>query len=192
MNGHGFDWFGLIEIDICNNYPGGGEGLWIMPQTHFIAWTDTPISPVLYAQSMSTTKRLESALGAKTVDIKTIATAEDIAHLCFYITKPNYQCKSLGQLNQETGKRKMFSPEKKVRPAYTLRIAEILSHLNVKDLMIASGEGLDIKRRLLDSLRRWRSNLSDKRPVPSDIGAAWDQTMGRRYRASRQTPTVIR
>jgi hypothetical protein len=169
------NWLGMVEIDIFNNFPGGGKGLWIMPHGHLLAWSSSWASPkVLEAEARK--QFLRSTLEVEPVVAKEVRSLEDLMHLCFYMTKPNYQCKSMGRFNAVIGRRKMYSVEKGVRPGLTLRISEILSRLRMDELFLARGEGHRIKRRLMRSTSRSPA-VSHQRGDPLDVEATWSASM---------------
>lgn len=152
LEGHKLDWLGMVEIDIFNNYPNEGKGLWITPHGHLFIWSRKPIQPKKLAKALTAQAGFSSALTGKPFEIESIKTARDIAHLCFYVTKPNYQVKAVGRENTKTEKSSVYTVEKAVRPSHTLRIAEILSYFSFPDLILAGGGGVELRRKWLRSL----------------------------------------
>ena len=144
-------WFGMIEIDIFNNYPGKGRGLWVMPHVHLLGWSWHAYSEE-ELQSKALTQFLRASITGRPIVAKHTWTSHSLAHPCFYMTKPNYKCKSMGRLDPVTGYRKIADREHSVRPGLTLRQAETLSYMTIDELMLASGQGRRTKRRLIRSL----------------------------------------
>lgn len=180
----GLSWLGMIEIDIFNNYPGRQQGCWTTPHGHAFIWSRKPLKPRKYAEQLAQTSGFTSALTSKPVTIQRIASAKDIAHLCFYINKPNYQCKAVGQEDVKTGKRGVYTSEKSVRPAYTLRIAEILSYCTLPNLILAGGNGVNLKRKWLKSLRRRQERPGDELvPFMPTAAFFWDDIKPGRSKA---------
>lgn len=159
LNHSGLGWLGMVEIDLFNNYPGKGQGLWVAPHGHAFMWSTKPIKPQKLSAQFARAGKFSSSLTSKPVKIQRITSAKDVAHLSFYITKPNYQCKAVGRENLTTGKPSVYTVEKAVRPAYTLRIAEILSYFSLSDLVLAGGEGVEFARKWLGSLERRQKQL---------------------------------
>lgn len=168
----GMDWFGMVEIDIFNNYPLKGKGLWITPHVHLLAWSKKRERPSdIEARLFG--HLLTSTLGAKTVKVKTVSGPRGLAHLSYYMTKPRHQCKSLGRFNRLLGRHKLWSPDLSVRPGQTRRLAEILSRMTIDELMLAHGDGERIKRRLLRSLALSPALSPDPRHAIGSVGEAW-------------------
>lgn len=175
---HGLDvsWFGLVEIDIFNNYPSLRRGLRVTPHVHLLVWTDEPITPAELVSQMHTSL-LESELGARVAVVKRVRSETRLAHLCYYMTKANYRLKRLGMVNPNTGKQKTYSVEWGARPGQILRLAEILSYIEIGELMLAKEEGQRIRSRLLRSLVSSPAVSSDPCHAVGDLAHTWQDLM---------------
>lgn len=169
MQGKGMEWVAVIEIDAVKNYPQGDNGRLLMPHVHMIAWTAEDRKPDEIGEELRLSTRLTSAFGAKTVVVRRIMRRATLAHLCYYLTKPPYQCKTLGAFNPKNGRHSMRPVLKRVPPYLTLAICKMLSSLTVKQLMLVSGhQGKAIRREV------WNA-LDQRRPLstPSHVQSRW-------------------
>ncbi|CAH0356633.1 hypothetical protein SPH9361_04275 [Sphingobium sp. CECT 9361] len=174
MERGGLNWLGMVEIDHFNNYPGGGRGLWITPHGHLLVWSRKKLAPDTLADQISSAGRFLTTLTDKPVVVNSVNSAEGIAHLCFYMMKPNYQCKSVGPENSNTGKRSVYSVEKEVRPAYTLRVAEILSHFTLPELILTGGDGVKLRKTWLQALGDWLCDCKESPAPLMDPAEFWN------------------
>lgn len=165
MQRSGLSWFGKVEMDLFNNWSHPRGGLMLTPHVHLIGWS-SKFSTAADIRARLNASDLRSHLGTEVTDVKRVTNRRRIAHLCYYMSKPNHRGKSLGPLRPTTKKRRVYRVEKGVRPGHTLRLAEILSYMDIGELMLARGEGLRIKRRLNRRLDRTRP-----RSAPEMLGA---------------------
>jgi hypothetical protein len=67
----------------------------------------------------------------------------------------------------------MYSVESNVKPYITLRVAQILSHVTIGELMVARGIGCYIKRRLLKILARGACLSDEPMHALGDVSGLW-------------------
>jgi hypothetical protein len=153
MQGKGLEWIAFIEVDALKNVPREGTDRWLLPHVHMIAWTTAGPKPGELAASLAATGRLTCATGARTVVGRRIQHRHTLNHLCYYLLKPPYQCKSRG-FDAKQGRHHLYHVLKYVPPYLTLAICKMLSSLSVKQLMLVSGpEAKAIKRGVLAQMR---------------------------------------
>lgn len=170
----GLDCFGMVEADIFNNWCFGRNGLRVAPHVHMLCWTDNKSETTASILGRFDTRELRSDLGLSVVDVKPVRSTRRLVHLCYYMSKPNHLAKSLGRWDANKGRRRVYSVEKSVRPSHTLRLAEILSYVEISDLMVSSWAGHRIRRRLVRRLRRRCLEPSEARgAAPQGLSAKW-------------------
>lgn len=173
---HQLHYLGVIEFDAVSNYPAEGQGICIMPHVHMVVWSDTDLTPEKLMEKIRKTTRLTSEWGAPTVNISSRLTGENVVHKAAYMFEQPFKCKRQGPKNPETGKRKLHTVYKAVPPHLTLRLSEILANCTLKDLIISSGDGLDLKGSLVKALRAHQRKVGlGKKPVELTAADAFRQ-----------------
>jgi hypothetical protein len=168
---HGpLNYVGVIEMDSVLNYPQGGKGICIMPHVHLIVWCDRSLSRSDLEEQLLKTTRLVSEWGAPTVDVGSRLTDESIVHTAYYMFEQPYRAKQL-LINPTTEEHKLRPVHSHVPPHLTLRLSEILAHCSLKELILASGEGLRFKGNLIKALKEYHREAGLGRK-PVDISAA--------------------
>lgn len=141
----GFDGVGAVEIDIWKNLT-GEPGRRMVAHVHFVGWSSAglPMNSNAIAKSLSAKAALSNSTGAKSVVIKDVSmTARSIAHLGYYMLKaPAWAKNPIGA----PGKRKMYdASHAQGSPA---RLFEMLSHLELGDVLFSIGTGRSIAKRV--------------------------------------------
>jgi hypothetical protein len=187
------DWVGFIEFDICNNWPGKGDGLAIMPHAHIIAWSSSSPSPRRLEQRLSATRLLKPLMGRPTVVVRPVPRFEDLMHRCYYVFKPNHQVKSFRLAPDGSTLEQIYSVEASARASQVLRIAEILSHFTLDEILLSGGAGgRQLGEDLLADLEVWRAKRMPHAPDVDSIGQFWNACGGARYRQAYPEIRVIR
>lgn len=191
MADKGFNWIGMVELDICNNWPSGGNGLAVMPHAHIIAWSDRRVYPNVLAKSWSEEGAFTSLLGCPTIVVRTISKYAGLMHCCYYTTKPVNVLKSFKICEKSGNLERIYSVEHAARPYLILRLSEILSHMTIADLLIGGGEGAKTMRRILRALRSWQNCQKSQRSV-AGVARIWEEIRPSRSRKCYGGVEVVR
>lgn len=153
---------GVIELQAVTNWPQGGKGRAFLFHAHILAWTDDPNFTTAAAAKRG--RELFTIKDAnKSVVIKKVGNSEgDIAHLSYYMFKAPIEGKrAVIKKKKGGGKARHFDPtEEGMRPELCFRLAELLTHFRIQQLVIGIGdEGVAIKRSLLMDLHAWHGEL---------------------------------
>jgi hypothetical protein len=149
---------GMIELQAVTNWPQGGKGRALLFHAHILAWTDDPdFTTAAAAKRGCELFTIKDA--KKSVVVKKVGNSEgDIAHLAFYMFKAPIEGKR-AILKKKKGGRKarLFKPtEEGMRAELCFRLAELLTHFKIQQLVFGIGdEGVAIKRSLLTDLHAW-------------------------------------
>ncbi|MGB5864421.1 MAG: hypothetical protein WBG95_08970 [Sulfitobacter sp.] len=155
------DFIGMGEVDVLldkNRWVGGvSQGRVLCPHFHVLFWTAVPIKTKTLSKQFSKPFD-ENPTGMKTVKITTCEDDPvDVRRLASYLFKSPQGGKTLwmDKVFDERGAlksgryRQRKSSKKRHRHIVFSRLAEILSHTDVRKLMIAGGDGVILKRQLL-------------------------------------------
>lgn len=158
------NFIGVGEIDITineNNVDGGiHNGRSLAPHFHVVFWTAEPIQPDKLGVSLSS-KFGGKADGMQVVKIRKCGdTDADIVRLASYLFKApgGGKVKWLNKLRNEEGdllgvQETRFNSKKSHRSIVFSRVAEILSHSDIRDVIISGRDGLAIKNQMLKVLQ---------------------------------------
>lgn len=157
------NYIGVIEFDVTVNAKSVSDpedgGRDVAPHMHVVFWTDKEIQPKVLSETMS--KRIgEHADGIKAVNIRRCkGTEEDILRMAGYLFKSPSGGKTKvfrkshddnGLLVKTEERRKPVG--KGARPIIASRQAELLSHFDLRKLLISGGEGNELKEYITRSL----------------------------------------
>ncbi len=157
------DFIGVAEVDVTINEKcieqGESIGRVLCPHFHILFWTAGPISPNKLSKKLSK-GFLPNPDGTKVVKIKRCkATDEDVVRVASYLFKAPQGGKTRWQekMHDDVGvltdvKVKRFTSKKAQRPIIFSRVAEILSHTDIRTMMISGGEGVPLKNQIIKIL----------------------------------------
>ncbi|WCP13546.1 hypothetical protein sphantq_01975 [Sphingobium sp. AntQ-1] len=146
MQGKGLEWIATIEVDALKNVPRTGKDRWLIPHVHMIAWTEQDWRPSDLADDLAASGRLVCATGAETVVGRRIQHRHTLSHLCYYLLKPPYQCKSRG-FDTKKGRHRLYHVLKYVPAHLSIAMCRMLSSVHIKQLMMVSGQEAKAVRR---------------------------------------------
>jgi len=170
------NYFGVIEFDVTVNEKSTSDpekgGRDVAPHAHITFWTNKEIKPKVLSEKLS--KRIgEHKDGIKSVVIKRCKGEEDdVLRMAAYPFKSPVGGKSKvfrksrdehGNLLDAEERRKPVG--KGARPIIVSRQAEILSHFDLRKLMISGGEGNNIKDHICKRLRNEAKMYQDFIPA---------------------------
>lgn len=159
MHGKGLEWIATIEVDALKNVPRTGKDRWLLPHVHMIAWTYADPAPGELASDLAASGRLVCATRARTVVGRRITHRHTLSHLCYYLLKPPYQCKSRSY-NAERGRYRLYHVLKYVPAHLSVAMCRMLSSVQIKQLMMVSGpQAKAIKRAVIAEALTAKSQL---------------------------------
>lgn len=154
MQGKGLEWIATIEVDALKNVPRKGKDRWLLPHVHMIAWTEKDWRPSDLAADLAASARLACDMGARTVAGRRITHRHTLSHLCYYLLKPPYQCKSRS-FDAERGRYRLFHVLKYVPADLSVAMCRMLSSLQIKQLMMISGaEAKAVRRQVMAQMKQ--------------------------------------
>lgn len=157
MQGKGLEWIATIEVDALKNVPRKGKDRWLLPHVHMIAWTEQDWRPSDLAARLAASGRLVCATGARTVVGRRIQHRHTLSHLCYYLLKPPYQCKSRSY-DAERGRHRLYHVLKYVPAHLSVAMCRMLSSVSLKQLMMISGaEAKAVRRQVMAQMKQIRA-----------------------------------
>lgn len=172
-----------LELQALTNYPQAGHGNTLMLHAHALVWSDDPAwaddpqtaygtwaLDVGHRDSWSCRFEAEPILPLIIGD-----TAGDIATVAAYMSKvPSNGSRSIK--NPETDTRRMRSTIASYRPDDALRVMEVLSQIELNQLIFAVGRGNDIVRpwrKALLAVHKGHRRASQRDATIAEIAAGW-------------------
>lgn len=146
----GLDGFGIVEVDVWKNLT-GERGRRMVAHIHFFGWSTNPepFRRLAVQKSLCAKRGLRNSLGARSVVVKRVGQgAPDVAHLGMYMTKAPSAAKNL-----LPGKHSPKLRSATLAQGSAARLLEVLSHVEVGDVMFAIGEGKTISRAVQQAIR---------------------------------------
>lgn len=158
-----------IELQALTNYPQEGEGRNFLLNGHALAWTDAPDFIAADAQAaMRASESLWSELGGDTVTFtERTDAAGGLEYLGHYLTKAPRQGKRRCKDSERPG-RWHLEPVGNVRSDLQLRLMEILSQLELTDLVWGVKDGAFVRRAWKVALVDWNQARCRRRRTPLD------------------------
>ncbi|BBF68413.1 hypothetical protein SBA_ch1_06130 [Sphingomonas bisphenolicum] len=154
MHGKGLQWIAIIEVDALKNVPRTGKDRWLLPHVHMIAWTEKDWRPSDLAARLAASERLTCDMGAMTVAGRRIQHRHTLSHLCYYLLKPPYQCKSRS-FDANRGRYCLYHVLKHVPPHLSVAMCRMLSSVQIKQLMMISGaEAKAVRRQVMAQMKQ--------------------------------------
>jgi len=181
---------GATEFQAINNFPQNGHGRTIMANSHFICWTDNPLFDAACVEKrLCATSPLAHWLGAKTVKIDPIkASHRHLTWKAYYMLKAPVDGKYLTR-NEETPSGWSFN-RTTLRVDLVVRLMELLCQLEFPQMVLAVGDGKQLRDDWLDDLQSWHQLCLDKTlwPHDHDMADAWAWLQSRRNRSKPRHP----
>lgn len=116
----------------------------------------------------------------------------DLARALRYPLKASYRCKTR-YFNPTTGRENLHESEKGDRFIRYNRLFEILSNINLRRLLDAHGDGLEILETVGEQMRNWaRENAGTPEIGVDDIPTYWAKHRQAHYGQRRFQPPIIR
>lgn len=157
------NYIGILEFDVTTNSRSMSDpedgGKDVAPYWHVVFWTDKQIRPIALSEKMS--KRIgDHEDGIRSVDIRRCkGSEEDVLKIAGYPFKSPTGGKSkIYRKTRDKDGRLIKVQERRIpvgngaRPIVASRQAEILSHFDLRKLLISGGEGNEIKEYINKSL----------------------------------------
>lgn len=160
------DGVGVLEIDTWKEIP-GEPGKRMTPHIHFLGHSRNgeKIDAKALAASMCSRGALLNSLGAPSADVQEVGkTAKDLATLGCYMSKPPAFAKNPVPQRLWSGY-KLSDVEH--APGSVTRLIEVLSYLELGDVMFAIGEGKHISRQVRESVRAKLARSRRAVPAPT-------------------------
>ncbi|MDC0886221.1 hypothetical protein OAS19_00305 [Altererythrobacter sp.] len=150
---------GVIESQGLGNHPREGNGRTIMTHPHAISWSANDMDYAKVAKALNEKGPWRNELGADPVRVKPVREGKgELEYLAYYLFKPPYDVKMLE--NRQRGDR-LKSTEKGYKPEFAARLLEMLSQLELKELVRASGEGKIVRRNWNRRLTNWHRSREE-------------------------------
>jgi hypothetical protein len=185
----------VVEAQGLGNRPAKGEqeGRTIMVHVHAITWSAGGFDMAAAENELNSNDAWQNGMGALPVRIKPIRQEPgELAYMAYYLFKPPYDAKMMGQ--RKRGER-MKSTEKGYRPEFAARLLELLSQLELKELVRASGGGTAIRKQWLRRLTNWhrsRERWVEGRLPPYYFDSLWDRYRGKKKQKAYSRFLIIR
>tara|TARA_Y100000815_G_scaffold271865_1_gene299388 strand:- start:27 stop:962 length:936 start_codon:yes stop_codon:yes gene_type:complete len=143
----------VIEVQGLGNHPNGGKGRTLMTHVHAITWKDVFIDLAPLQRKVAAMSCWKPEFGASAVDIQPVSEGEGEAYyLAHYLLKVPAEVKMLE--NRANGPR-LKGTEKGLRPEFAARLLELLSQVELDELIGSVGTGREIRTAALRRLRFW-------------------------------------
>lgn len=172
----GLEGVGVIEVDVQKNMT-GEAGRRLNFHVHCYCWASGFAFNRIKAQNtLSNSRAFVNSLGARSVVIKNVTlNYRSVAHLAAYMTKLNNVAKNLVPSRKRPGRyafRDASMPQGSM-----IRLAEVLSNLQLGDALFSVGEGKKIasrvRREVLAKLRSAPRTVNV--PSKNAINRLWDR-----------------
>lgn len=173
----------IVEVDGITNYPQEGKGRALTFHAHVIAWSSNEIDEKSWERELKTDPRWRTTFGAKPLVVKrltpdTIADRTNIAMVAAYMFKAPHDAKNRVPRKKKPGEFRLMQTTKGYQPNLALRIAEVLSQIPMRDMVMGVGDGAGLVRRLFEQQRRKRELDSlgvITEPVAVDVAQMWSK-----------------
>ncbi|GGD59268.1 hypothetical protein GRI62_00860 [Erythrobacter arachoides] len=178
----------VVEVQGLGNHSLEGEGRMIMVHIHAITWSVDPPDLVMVERELNASKHWHNGLGADPVCVDEVIDAKaDLKYLAYYLFKPPFDVKMME--NRQRGPR-LKSTLKGYRPEFAVRLLELLSQFDLRELVRASGDGKLIRTEWCRRLNYWhrsREQWADGKLPAYYFDDFWD-----RYRVKKKRKTYHR
>ena len=169
----------VLEVHPLANYPGGGAGRTLLFHVHAIGWMDESFDPKEAELALHSGGAWKNPLGAAPVKIKPIAhDAEDLEEVSRYCLKPPHAAKNRKPSKKDPTRFQLLNTVKGYRPEFAFRTLELLSQIEMLDVVVGIGEGKRLRQDFRKAMTEWHKNrgLGGKLlPGEFDIWHFWFQ-----------------
>lgn len=189
------DFVGITELSVFNSHThpdGGRKG---QRHEHFLVFGHGAVRKAEAVAQQSMTKFKPNFTGARSIDVRRVeATELNLARVCAYLFKPPYQAKTwFGPNGEKPGT--MSHSEAGDRYVIFIRLAQIMSELEIGDVMLAGGRGKKIRSDLVKYLRSESHNAvpAHSRPLhPDAITSFWVEVAKELNKPEWKVPIIAR
>lgn len=168
--------FVMLEVHPLTNYPGGGDGRFLLLGAHAIAWADLPFDHDTHAAALCASPAWQCTLGARPVDIEPIepGTIESVA---YYLMKQVPSAKNFRPDAKANGRHKMMDTTKGYRDELAFRLFEGQSQVELASVMFGIGDGSRVRQAIREAVTNWHRARREPMVVPKtfDVWAFWHQ-----------------
>lgn len=190
MASSGLDgWVGVVEIQ-AEAKAKRGLGRDLMPHAHLLVWTrDAGFDFNALEKALAASKRLKCPPGAETVVITgdELIEPRDVRTWIWYMFKAPHIAKNPVPKKANPAEHRYYGAD--IRPNLAVRLMEVLSMMELTELIMGSGEGRQIANQLKASIRAY-ARKGDLHCHPNDILNFWARARKRSGKAA-YTPVVI-
>jgi hypothetical protein len=181
----GLDGIYVVESQGLGNHPRKGEGRTIMTHVHAVTWSSNPPDSSEVERELNGDSAWHNDLGADPVRVKVVEGAPDeLDYLAYYLFKPPYDAKMIEA--RARGDR-LKSTEKGYKPEFAARLLELLTQLDIRELVRASGEGKFVRKEWQRRLTYW--HRSRERWAEGKLPAYYFDDFWDRYRVKKKKRT---
>lgn len=189
----GLDGVYVIEVQGLGNYPAKGNGRLIMVHVHALTWSVKPLNFEAVEDELNSGSMWKNSLGALPVRVKPVTDADgELEYLSYYLFKPPYDAKMVEK--RKRGER-LKSTEKGYKPEFAARMLELLSQLEITELVRSSCEGKFIRREWQRRLINWhrsRERWSGGKLPNYYFDDLWDRYRTKKKKKEYAPFTIIR
>lgn len=175
-------WLANVEIQTIDESR-AGIGRWLLPHVHGVGWSDDPDFDVEAAEArMCESRRLYSGIGARTAQI----SVWDDSRACnqfAYVEKGACIAKCRHWNGRSPSG--FWLGDCALRPISAVRQNEILSQVEVTDLLFAGGDGTSLRDKLKGHLHAAMRGNNAPPLTPRDARRFWQEVRPERYRHYR-------
>jgi len=136
-----------------------------MPHANFLIRTDPGFKPKLIGKELSDATTFHSTMGAPTVNFtKRRKTAQDLARVASYLVKRPFSGKLMVPTRLGFGYERTMSG---MGPDNCMRLAEVLSHLKLNELMFSTGAYTSVRQEILHDVRNSKALRKSTSSLPT-------------------------
>lgn len=162
---YGLSYLAVIEVEVFRNVSFEERGRMMCFHVHALAWGNLVDRAKMQRELMSQFEVPISTLGSERRPVKSVLvqwvtpTEVDVAWVLQYGLKSPWEAMNL-YLSKDRKRSAITHSEKSDRMVISLRLAEILSMIELPALVSASGDGAAIRRRAVTELKAWAAKQS--------------------------------
>lgn len=169
----------VLEVHPLANYPGGGAGRTLLFHVHAIGWADRPFDPEEAELTLQAGGAWSNPLGAPPVKIKAIAQeAGNLDEVSRYCLKAPHAAKNRRPSKKDPTRFRLLNTLRGYRPEFAFRVLEVLSQIEMLDIVIGVGEGKRLRQDFRKAMTEWhKSRVVSGKFLPGefDIWHFWFQ-----------------
>lgn len=183
----------VTEVQGLGNHPRKGAGRTIMAHGHGVYWSSDPSDLAAVERTLNESDSWSNELGAAPIRIKPVIDAPgQLEQLGYYLFKPPYDVKMIE--SRARGER-LKSTEKGYKPEFAARLLELLTQLDIRELLRTSGDGKYVRREWQRRLTNWhrsRERWADGKLPAYYFDDFWDRYRVKKKRRIYSPYTIIR